>query len=217
MFKKLSLVLLFAMSQAFSFSYSSFPPITAKSTLAISPFIFADAKDHGAMEAFLFYGLTDKMDIAISEFMGYGNVADFSLMPRYKVGPVITAVRANAFWADPQATYYCENKRAYLQTTVVSRITYDYPDKPAFYAIIAPGAFLPKGIDICCDIMPGYYNQDGDFGGIRTKGFALDLGPCVGFKLGEAFFVLSAPIYNVNKDPMVTVGLGFYYTVGGSK
>jgi hypothetical protein len=211
MLKRISLIVVLSLSTAFAFSYSSFPPITEKNTLAISPFIFADAKDHGAMETFFFYGLTPKSDLSISMFNGYGT-ADFSFMPRYKVGSVITAVRANAFWADPQGTFYCENKRAYLQLTGTAHITYDYPDKPAFYGIVAPGLFF-KGFDVCCDIITGYYQQDGDCGGLRTKGFGLDIGPCVGFKVGEAFFVLSTPIYNVNKDAMVTVGLGIYYTV----
>lgn len=212
MLKKIVLCAGLLLTPAFPFSYSSFPPITEKSTLAISPFIFADDKNHGAMEAFFFYGLTKNSDLAISMFNGYG-IADFSLMPRYKVGSVITAVRANASWAEPQFTNYRENKRCYLQVTGASRITYDYPGKPAFYGIIAPGVFLPKGIDLCCDIVPGYYSQDGDYGGLRAKGFGLDLGPCIGFKVGDAFFVLSTPVYNVNKDAQVTVGLGFYYTV----
>jgi hypothetical protein len=212
MFKKFALIVMLSLSYAFSFSYSSFPPITEKSTLAVSPFIFADAKNHGAMEVFFFYGLTKNADLAISLFNGYGT-ADFSLMPRYKIGPVITAIRANEFWVEPQFTNYRENKRCYLQVTGASHITYDYPDKPAFYGIIAPGVFLPKGIDLCCDIIPGYYSQNGDCGGLRAKGFALDIGPCVGFKIGEAFFVLSTPVYNVNRDTQVTIGLGFYYTV----
>jgi hypothetical protein len=212
MFKKMFICLALLLSQAFPFSYSSFPPITEKGALAVSPFLFADDKNHGAMEAFFFYGLTKNSDVAISMFNGYGT-ADFSFMPRYKMGNVITAIRMNEFWAEPQFTNYRENKHCYLQVTGASHITYDYPDKPGFYGIIAPGVFLPKGIDFCCDIIPGYYNQEGDCGGIRSKGFSLDIGPCIGFKIGEAFFVLSTPIYNVNKDAQFTVGLGFYYIV----
>jgi hypothetical protein len=212
MFKKAVFFIGLFLSQALPFSYSSFPPITETSKLAISPFVFADAKNHGATEAFFFYGLTKNSDIAFSLFNGYGT-ADFSLMPRYKIGNIITAIRVNEFWADPQFTNYRENKHCYLQVTGASHITYDYPDKPAFYGIIAPGVLLPKGIDFCCDIIPAYYNQDGDCGGVRARGFALDIGPCIGFKIGEAFFVFSTPIYNINKNAQVTVGLGFYYTV----
>jgi hypothetical protein len=212
MFKKIALAVVLSMSQIFAFSYSSFPPITDKGALAISPFIFADAKNHGATETFFFYGLTPKADMSISLFNGYG-IGDFSFMPRYKIGPIITAVRANASWADPQFTFYMENKKAYLQVTGTSHITYDYPGKPAFFGIIAPGIFLPKGFDLCCDIIPGYYQQDGDYNGLRTEGFGLDLGPCLGFKIGEAFFVLSTPIYNVNKDAQVTIGLGMYFAI----
>ena len=201
------------MSQAFSFSYSSFPPLTEKNALAVSPFIFADAKDHGAMETFFFYGLNAKTDFSISMFNGYGT-ADFSLMPRYKIGPVITAVRANASWADPQFTYTYTRGKFNTQFSGVSRITFDYPGKPAFYAIIAPFYFLNDKVDVCLDITPGYYSQEGDFVGLRTKGFGLDLGPCLGLKIGdEAFLVLSVPVYNVNRDAQVTVGLGFYYTI----
>jgi len=212
MFKKTCLILALFVLQAFPFSYSSFPPITEKGALAISPFIFADAKNHGAIETFFMYGLTQKSDLSISMFNGYGT-ADFSLMARYKIGPVITGARANASWVDPQFTFYKENKRFYLQTTGAARFTYDYPDKPAIYGIFAPGMFLVKGFDLCLDIIPGYYFKDGDFGGLRTKGFGLDLGPCVGMKIGSTFFVFSVPIYNINRDPQVTIGLGFYYTV----
>jgi len=94
-------------------------------------------------------------------FTGYG-MADFSFMPRYKIGQVITAIRANASWADPQVTYTYAKGKFNTQMTGVSRITYDYPDKPAFYAIIAPYYFLSDKVDICMDIIPGYYNQDVD-------------------------------------------------------
>jgi hypothetical protein len=209
------IILLAAFSTAYPFSYSSFPPVTPKGALAVSPYIFADAKDHGAMEAFLFYGLTEKSDLAVSELVGYGNVADFSIMPRYKIGPIITAVRANEYWADPQASWYKENERFYLQLTGTAHITYDYSDNPSLYGIVAPGVYMLKYFDLCCDIIPGYYGKDGDMNNLRTKGFALDLVPCLGFKIGEALFALSAPVYNVNRDPHVTVGLGIYYTIGG--
>lgn len=213
MFRKIFIGLLFFMSQAFSFSYSSFPPITEKNKLAISPFIFADAKNSGAMETFFFYGLDAKIDFSISMLTGYGT-GDFSFMPRYKIGQVITAVRANASWADPQFTYTYTKGKFNTQFSGVSRITYDYPKNPAFYAIVAPYYFLSDKVDVCLDITPGYYAQDGDFGGLRAKGFGLDLGPCLGLQIGDAaFLVLSFPIYNVQKNAQVTFGLGFYYTI----
>ena len=103
------------------------------------------------------------------------------------------------------------------QLTACSRITYDYPDKPAFYGIIAPYYYLSDKVDVCLDIIPGYYGKDGDFGGTRAKGFALDLGPCLGFNIGDnvkpVYLVLSVPVYNVNRDAQVTIGIGLYYTI----
>jgi len=214
MFKKIFVGLLLALTtQTFSFSYSSFPPITEKNALAISPFIFADDKNSGGMETFFFYGLNEKVDFSISMFTGYGT-ADFSFTQRYKIGRVITAVRANASWVDPQITWTYTKGKFNTQLSGVSRITFDYPNKPAFFAIIAPYYFLSDKVDICIDITPGYYNQEGDFDGMRAKGFALDIGPCLGLKIGdEAFLVLSVPIYNMQKDPQATFGMGFYYTI----
>lgn len=209
------MVILISVSSLFAYSYTAFPPITGKETFAVNPAFFADKKNSGGMELFLYYGLTDKLDICPSILVtnGYSN---FSGMLRYDFGnSKILSVKGNASSVIPQFTISLENDLLYLQGSVASQITYDYADKPAFYGIVCPGIKLFKLFDLFCEVNPGYYNQDGDFANcaLRTEGFGLDVVPGIGFGIGKVLFSIAIPIYNVNNDATPTFGMWLYYSI----
>jgi hypothetical protein len=213
MLKKVLGLTLFLAASTFAYSYTCFPPITEKGKIAINPVVFADDKNSGGLESFLYYGMTDKIDISTSILIS-GGTANFSVMLRHKIKSAILGVKTNPSFAIPQVSYDWGNDHFIFQTTVATQVIYDYSDKPAFYAVLCPGYNITKSINICIDLSPGYYLQEGDFANyaVRTKGFGFDIAPSVGFPIGDCQFSVAVPMYNLQKDAQVTFGAWLYFS-----
>jgi hypothetical protein len=216
MFKKGLLVLLFISMSVFSYSYTCFPPITQEGSIAINPAFSMSGNNEGGMETFFYYGVTDKFDICTSILTAY-KLSDFSVMSRYAVGDFfIAGFRANPSWATPQLSFSWEDDRYIFQSCLASQFTYDYANKPAMYGVFCPGFKFSEDINICCEINPGYYLQDGDFANlaVRSKGFDLDIVPSLGIQVKDCVFSIAAPIYCVpHKNHAVTFGAWIYYGI----
>ena len=218
MFKRALSVLFLSMS-VFSYSYTAYPPVTGPGIFAVNPVFFADKVNSGGTELFLYYGLTDKMDLSTSILTNNG-ISSFSAMARYDFGGFkILGVRANTSLISPQFSLTLENEHLYFQGTAASQITFSYADKPALYGILCPGVKPLKFLDVFCEVNPGYYMLDGDFANcaVREKGAAVDIVPGVGLTIGGAVFSIAVPIYNVNKTAAVTFGAWVYYSIGGDE
>ena len=214
MFKKISLALLLAVSFAFSYSFTAFPPMTGKDKVAVNPVIFADQKNSGGTELFVYYGLTSKWDISAS-VLSCNGLSNFSTMVRYDLGKgLVGGLRGNASWIIPQLSYCWENNRFIIQASASSQFTYDYSDKPALFGLVCPGYKFCDWLNICCEVNPGYYLQDGDFANssVREKGFGIDVAPSIGLQIGNCTFSIALPIYNVQKNPSRTFGAWFYFS-----
>jgi hypothetical protein len=142
--------------------------------------------------------------------------SNFSVMYRHTLGSLLNAgIRMNASCVTPQLNFNWENKVLILQSCIASQFTYDYSDKPSIYGVLCPGYKVSDNFNICCDINPGYYIQDGDFANlwVRSKGFGLDIAPSIGFGVGNCLFSVAIPIYNVTEKPAVTLGAWVYYSI----
>lgn len=192
--------------------------MTEKGALAINPLVFADDKNSGGMETFLYYGLTDKADLSTS-ILTVNGLSSFSVMYRHAMGDMLNAgIRANTSWMVPQLNFNWEDDLFIFQSSVASQFTYDYMDAPAVYAVVCPGVKIYKiseQLNLCCDVNPGYYLKDGDFANcaVRAKGFALDIAPSVGFEIGDCLFSVSVPVYNVTQEASITFGAWIYYNI----
>ena len=217
MIKKMLVVLALSVSSLMAYSYTCFPPMTGKGFIAVNPAFFMDNNNSGGMETLLYYGLTDKSDFC-SSILTVNGSSNFSVMYRHTLGSLLNAgIRMNASWATPQINFNWENKSLILQSCLASQFTYDYPDKPAIYGVICPGYKISDNFNICCDINPGYYLQDGDFANlwVRSKGFGLDIAPSIGLMVGQCTFSIALPIYDVTEELAVTFGAWVYYNIKG--
>jgi hypothetical protein len=213
MFKKALLIAVFSVASVLAYSYTCFPPLANEGEIAINPVLFMDDNNSGGMETFFYYGLTDKFDISTS-ILTVGGTSDFSAMLRYglcndyKIG-----IKANASLAIPQLSFDWEDDLFIFQSMVATQFVYDYSNKPAIYGSFCPGYKISDIINICVDLNPGYYLQDGDFANyaVREKGFGFDIAPSLGFAVGDCLFSIALPIYNVQKDAQVTFGAWLYY------
>jgi hypothetical protein len=197
MFKKTLLIMLLMVFCVFSYSFTAFPPITGKGNFAINPVIFADKKNSGGGELFLYCGLTNKWDICSSILSSNGS-SSVATMVRYDAGKGLMGIlRGNASWILPQLNYCWENDRLFVQASASSQITYDYSDRPALFGLICPGYKFNNWLSFCCEVNPGYYMQDGDFANcsIREKGFGYDIVPSLGLQIGDCTFSIALPIY----------------------
>jgi len=215
MFKKVLLAVVVSVMSVFSYSYTCFPPLAEEGKFAINPVLFMDDNNSGGMETFFYYGLMENMDISTSILTTADGYAGFSTMLRYAIGQPVIGLKLNPSLAIPQLSYDWEDDLFILQSTVASQIVYDYSDKPAFYGTVSPGYKFSEIVNLCVDLSPGYYMQDGDFANyaVRNKGFGFDIAPSLGFAVGDCLFSVAVPIYNVQKDAKVTFGAWFYYTV----
>jgi len=139
-------------------------------------------------------------------------------MLRYSLGSLLNAgIRGNASWATPQLNFNWENKSFIFQSCLASQFTYDYSDKPAVYGVFCPGYKFSDNFNICCDINPGYYLQEGDFANlwVRSKGFGLDIAPSIGLGVEQAIFSIALSIYDVTGESAVTFGAWIYYSIKG--
>lgn len=218
MFKKMVIALALSVSSLFAYSYTCFPPMTVDGSLAVNPAFFMDNNNSGGMETFLYYGLTKKSDFCSSVLTVNGS-SNFSVMYRHTLGSLSNAgLRMNTSWATPQINFNWENESSIFQSCIATQVTYDYPDKPAIYGVFCPGYKISNNVNICCDINPGYYLQDGDFANlwVRSKGFGLDMAPSIGFTVGQGIFSVALPIYDVTNKPSVTFGAWFYFNIIGN-
>lgn len=218
MFKKVLLVVVCSLSVLHAYSYTCFPLMTEKDALAVNPVVFADDKNSGGMETFLYYGLTAKSDLSTS-MLTVNGASNFSVMYRHTLGNLSNAgVRVNASWVIPQLNFNWEDDRFIFQSSVASQFTYDYMNAPAMYAVACPGVKISDQLNVCLDINPGYYLQDGDFANcaVRAKGLSLDIAPSVGFTVGNCLFSVALPMYNVTQDASITFGAWIYYSIRGS-
>lgn len=218
MFKKFLLVFCFCTPALFAYSYTCLSPVAEKNAFAVNPVIFADDTNSGGMETFLYYGLTDNSDIC-SSFLTVNGYTDFSVMYRHTLGNKFTVgLKGKTFLVNPMLDFMWEDDLFIFQSSIAAQLTYDYMDAPAIYGILCPGIKLYKiseQLNICCDVNPGYYLHDGDFANlaVRSKGFALDVAPSIGFEVGNCLFNVAVPIYNVTQDMAVTFGAWFYYAI----
>lgn len=216
MFKKVLIVLALSISSLMAYSYTCFPPMTEKGSFAVNPAFFMDDNNSGGMETFLYYGLAEKMDFCFSILTVNGS-SNFSVMYRYAIEDLNFGIRLNSSWTIPQINYNWEDDLFIFQTSIASQFTYDYSDKPAIYGIFCPGYKISDNFNICCDINPGYYLQDGDFANlwVRSKGFGLDIVPSIGFGVGNCLFSIAVPIYDMTNESTVTFGAWVYYSIKG--
>jgi len=217
MFKNALIALVLSVSSLMAYSFTCFPPMTEKGAFAVNPAFFADNNNSGGVETFLYYGLTEKSDFC-SSILTVNGSSNFSVMYRHSFGSLLNAgLRMNTSWATPQFNLNWENKSFIFQSCVASQVTYDYSDKPAIYGVFCPGYKFSDNINICCDINPGYYLQDGDFANlwVRAKGFGLDVAPSIGFMVGQAVFSIALPIYDITNESTVTFGAWVYYSIKG--
>ena len=218
MFKKMLIALFLSVSSLLAYSYTCFPPMTEKGSFAVNPAFFADDKNSGGVETFFYYGLTEKMDYCFSMLTANGE-SNFSTMCRFSLGKLLNAgFRMNTSWAVPQFNFNWENEYFIFQSCIASQFTFDYSEKPAVYGMFCPGYKFSDNFNICCDVNPGYYLQDGDFANlwVRSKGFGLDVVPSIGFGIGQAIFSIAIPIYNVTNESTVTFGAWVYYSIKGN-
>lgn len=218
MLKKMVVILALSVSSLWAYSYTCFPPMTEEGSLAVNPAFFMDDNNSGGMETFLYYGLTSKSDFCSSVLTVNGS-SNFSVMYRHTIGSMLnTGLRMNTSWVTPQINFNWENESSIFQSSIATQVTYDYPDKPAIYGVICPGYKISDNVNICCDINPGYYMQDGDFANlwVRSEGFGLDMAPSIGFTVGQSIFSVSLPIYDVTRDPIVTFGAWAYFNIKGN-
>jgi hypothetical protein len=214
MFKKVLVVLALSVSSLMAYSYTCFPPMTEKGSFAVNPAFFMDDNNSGGMETFLYYGLTEKMDFC-SSILTVNGSSNFSVMYRYAFDDLNLGIRMNSSWVTPQLNYNWEDDLFILQASIASQFTYDYSDKPAIYGVLCPGYKFSDNLNICCDINPGYYLQDGDFANlwVRSKGFGLDIAPSIGFGVGNCLFSVALPIYDMTNELTVTFGAWLYYSI----
>jgi len=222
MFKKfltITCIALFA-SNAFSYSYTAYPLITGKGAFAVNSVFFAEKTGNvGGMEFFLYYGLSEKFDLAFS----YNNLSNLPFaMLRCDVGKSnIFSVKTSTASIVPQYTTQLENKTFYLTGSVASQISFQYAKDPAFFGIVCPGYKPFEWLDIFCEVNPGYYlyadtaKGQADFASnaLRTEKFDLDIVPGIGLTIGGCLFSISVPIYNIMHNSSITFGAWFYYTV----
>ena len=216
--RKIVFSLLIACSLAHGYSYSALAYLTPEKSLAMNPFFYADLQGFVGSSLFAGYGMTEKSDIWMTMSLFNDGSNFFSAMSRYGLnGSNILAVAASPVWVSPQYHFIWENGRVALQSNVAVQISYDYMDKPAFFAVLSPVLKLFKGIDVFVEANPGYYMQEGDFANLwyRPEGFGLDLVGGAGFSVGQCIFSVACPVYDVTNAPTPTVGFWFYYTIGG--
>jgi hypothetical protein len=222
MFKKFLVITCITLfiSNAFPYSYTTYPSITDKGAFAVNPVFFAERTGNvGGMELFLYYGLSEKFDIAFS----YNNLSNLPYaMLRYDAGKSnIFSLKISTSSIIPQYTVQIENKIFYLTGSVASQISFQYAKDPAFFGIVCPGYKPFKWLDIFCETNPGYYlyadtaKGQTDFANnaLRAEKFDLDIVPGIGLTIGDCFFSISMPVYNVLHNSSVTFGAWFYYMI----
>jgi hypothetical protein len=204
-------------SSAFSYSYTAFSLMSGDNTLCVNPFVFADGTGFVGTDLLVSYGMTEKSDIWLSYYQDNMGGNNFSLMARYDIkNSNILALKADPSAFSLQYHTIKENDKFGFQANAAIQLGYEYMDKPAIYAVLAPLIKLGStGIDVFCEVNPGYYSQDGDFANLweRPEGFGLDVVPGIGVTVGDALISLSAPIYDVTNEPTPTFGAWVFFAI----
>lgn len=210
-------------TSVFSYSYNAFGPLAGNGNFAVNPFIYADGTGFAGTDLFLQMGLTDNIDFITQMSVNNLDGTDFSVMARHKAGDnSALALRLAPSYVTPQAHTYHEGDVIGLQTNVVAQFSYDYMDKPAFWAVISPLVkFFDGKVDVFCEVNPVITTAEaGDFANlwVREKGFDLDVVPGIGLAIGDNTLVsFACPIYNLTGDATPTLGAWFWFAVPTAK
>lgn len=224
--KKCALLVLFACSSLFAYSYSAFAFSSGVKNLLIQPFGYGftvAGTYYGGGELCLSYGVTDKFDVVVDVNYLYGESVGtwgWWAMPRYDFGDnVIAAVKANHQFVSPQIHFIKEGDRFGIQANALGQFTYDYFGSPAAYAIVSPMVKLGSLIDLFCEVNPAYISFDGDIvgGWLRPEGFGMDVIPGIGLRTNKVLATLAFPFYDITHEVGFSVSAWAIYTVSFKK
>lgn len=191
---------------SFSYSYSCFPVMTGKNTLAINPYVYG--LHTVSTDLVVSYGITNSFDL-------WSNVGTLSLYPEFSYdnwwgmarydlgGSNILALQANHLYSSLQYHNCIENSYAFLQDNAGVTYTYEAPKDVSVWLITSPGVKIGKtGLDVYCDINLSY---------IINGSFGLFLTPGIGFNFKGNLFSLGIPLGDVTQGIDPIVGLWYFH------
>lgn len=173
---------------------------------SIRTYISIDKKNSYRQEVLFSFGITDKIDLAMSALFKSSSEASFILKYDVFQKNTIAAIKFNDVYFSPQFHWVKEGLHATFQGSIVGHMDYRDIKRGSAYGTISPGLFLNDGLlHVFCSVSPGYYRQNSEYINSyqRDRGFDIDIVPGTNFYIGKLSLSFCSPIYEINEKPVI--------------
>jgi hypothetical protein len=206
----------FLSSSAFAYSYSCFPMMSGKGTIALNPFAYGSAETKiASLDLIAAANVFNKLDIwanagSISFSSDETMYNTWWVMPRLSLTKNnIVGIMANDIFTSLQYHgVWFENDQFFFQNNTGVDLVYEIPKDPTLWTILSPGVKIGKtGLDIYCDAGFSIFDSD----------FSLKIVPGIGATIKNSLFSFGVVINDVTNEPHVSVGMWWYHVFSYTK